>query len=364
MAGHIARVHVVVASIACCVGLAPALAGPLNPPAGPVESTNKPLGEVEPRTALTSANTPGDLTSRFIITVSGSYYMLSSNTGPLVLNHIEIAPSATNVTIDLMGQTLTVASFRAVITAPAAPAARTIVIRNGALRGSGAASGIVIESDATVVIEDVRFETLARPIDVAGAATVRRCDFRDCTLSGIAGVVDGAAIDVGNNSIVEDCRVENATGSGVNACVRVGSNSVVRNCVLTQISGGEVGISAGNTCIIENNIFRNDADATNFTGIQISAAGIIRDNLFTSTVAGTHIGIACGSVTTVTDNVFSSFDTGVFLNTASDCLVIRNHFRAASTAIDATFPASNIIGPLITAGGAAASNNPHANYSN
>ena len=32
-------------------GFSLALAGPLNPPAGPVDSTNKPLSEVEPRTA-------------------------------------------------------------------------------------------------------------------------------------------------------------------------------------------------------------------------------------------------------------------------------------------------------------------------
>lgn len=345
-------------------GFSLALAGPLNPPAGPVDSTNKPLAELEPRTALSAANTPGDLTSRFIIKISGSYYLLAGNTNPLALDHIEIAPSATNVTIDLMGQMITVTGTRTVITAPAAPAARTIVIRNGTLRGASPSSGIVVESDATVVIEDVRFENLARPIDVAGAATVRRCDFRDCTLSGIAGVVDGAAIDVGTNSIVEDCRVEAASGSGVNASVRVGNNSVVRNCVLTQTNGGEVGIAAGTTCIIENNIIRNDADAANFTAIQIASAGIVRDNLFTSVAAGTHTGIACGSITTVTDNVFSGFDTGVSLGTGTDCLIIRNHFRAAGTAIDSTFPASNIIGPLITAGGAAASNNPHANYSN
>ena len=344
--------------------IAIAFAGPLDPPAGPIESTNKPLAEIEPRTALSSTNTPSNGQSRFVISTSGSYYLVAGSPAPLIINHIEIGPSATNVTIDLMGHMLTVSSFRAAITAPAAPAARTLVIRNGTIRGSGPSNGILVDSEATVIIEDVRFESLSRVIDVAGAATVRRCDVRDCNLSGLPGVSSSAAIDVGANSIVENCRVDTAIGSGSNPCVRVGNNSVVRDCVLTQTNTGEFGIDAGSTCIIENNVIRNDGDAATFTAVQIGAAGIVRDNVFSTLAAGTHIGVAGTSITTVVDNVFSGYDTAVSLGGASDCLVVRNHFRGASTAIDATFPGSNIFGPLVTAGGVAASNNPHANYSN
>lgn len=355
----------VIARIALAAAIAPlTLAGPLDPPAGPIESTNKPLSEIEPRTALSSTNTPGTAQSRYVISTSGSYYLVAGSPSPLIINHIEIGPSATNVTIDLMGHMLTVSSSRAAITAPAAPAARTIVIRNGTIRGSGPSNGILVESDATVIIEDVRFESLSRVIDVAGAATVRRCDVRNCNLSGLAGVSSSAAIDVGNDSIVENCRVDTAIGSGSNPCIRVGSNSVVRDCVLTQINTGEIGIDAGSTCIIENNVIRNDGDAATFTAVQVGSAAIVRDNVFSTTASGTHIGVNGSSITTVVDNVFSAFDTAVSLGNASDCLVVRNHFRGASTAIDANFPGSNIFGPLITAGGAAASNNPHANYSN
>ncbi|HEX8877066.1 MAG TPA: hypothetical protein VF777_09980 [Phycisphaerales bacterium] len=58
------------------------LAGPLSPPDGPVMSTGKTLTEVEPRIALTLANTPGDTIgsgdatpSFFKSTSHGSYYL-------------------------------------------------------------------------------------------------------------------------------------------------------------------------------------------------------------------------------------------------------------------------------------------------
>ena len=66
------------------------IAGPLTPPAGPVGPTYKTLSEVEPRTALNAANTPGDASNLFIISQPGSYYL----TGPIStgLTAIRITP--------------------------------------------------------------------------------------------------------------------------------------------------------------------------------------------------------------------------------------------------------------------------------
>ncbi|HYC99633.1 MAG TPA: hypothetical protein VEB22_00270, partial [Phycisphaerales bacterium] len=47
-------------------------AGPLVPPAGAVAPTAKPLGELEPRTAVNATNTPGNLTNVYRITQPGS----------------------------------------------------------------------------------------------------------------------------------------------------------------------------------------------------------------------------------------------------------------------------------------------------
>jgi hypothetical protein len=55
-----------------------ALAGPLDPPAGPVTSTLKTLSEVEPRTAVNAANTPGDFQALYVISSPGSYYLTAN----------------------------------------------------------------------------------------------------------------------------------------------------------------------------------------------------------------------------------------------------------------------------------------------
>lgn len=55
--------------------VAVASAGPLTPPIGPVSSTYKSMVEVEPRSIINDANTPGTAAARFRITQSGSYYL-------------------------------------------------------------------------------------------------------------------------------------------------------------------------------------------------------------------------------------------------------------------------------------------------
>ncbi|RMD64345.1 MAG: hypothetical protein D6824_04110, partial [Planctomycetota bacterium] len=94
---------------------AQALAGPLNPPAGPIAPTHKTLTEVEPRIAVSADNTPGDADSVFKITQSGSYYLLGDVVGERLKFGIEI--TAPNVTLDLNGFTLqgVVGSFSGVV---------------------------------------------------------------------------------------------------------------------------------------------------------------------------------------------------------------------------------------------------------
>src|SRR5690606_18106937 len=78
-----------------------AVAGPLNPPAGPVAPTHKTLTEVEPRTPINAANTPGDADSVYRIFQPGSYYLTGNIVGQAGKRGIEIASS--NVTLDLNG---------------------------------------------------------------------------------------------------------------------------------------------------------------------------------------------------------------------------------------------------------------------
>jgi hypothetical protein len=75
-------------------GAVVSVAGPLSPPGGPVASTYKTLSEVEPRTAVSLANTPGDADSLFKITQPGSYYLTGNIVGVAGKHGVEIAAAA------------------------------------------------------------------------------------------------------------------------------------------------------------------------------------------------------------------------------------------------------------------------------
>jgi hypothetical protein len=78
-----------------------ALAGPLDPPGGPVAPTMKTLQEIEPRQSIDFTNTPGDGTSLFKIASAGSYYLTGSYSVSSGRNFLQI--TASNVTVDLNG---------------------------------------------------------------------------------------------------------------------------------------------------------------------------------------------------------------------------------------------------------------------
>ena len=336
-------------------------AGPLDPPAGPIESTNKTLAEIEPRIAINSTNTPGDGANRYIIGTSGSYY-LPFNIGIGGQDAILIGSNARDVTIDLRGHTISCNLLSTAISAAPSPFPRTVTIRNGSIRSPGAApvanSAIRLEEIAGVVIEDLRVEGTQSGIITGNDATIRRCDVRGIP----SNITDGAGIAVGSGSIVEDCRVRDISGAGSNPGIRVGINSVVRDCIITQSTGGELGIDASSGSIVERCVVRCDHNLAAFTGIDCGGVSILRGNIITATAAASMTGIVTSTGTTIQGNTFSACDTGINLGGSSDCLVTGNHFRLSTTPVSAVNANSHIIGPSVASGGAAASNNPHANY--
>src|SRR5262245_61818709 len=81
---------------------AAALAGPLDPPAGPVTGTYKTLAQVEPR--IDVATLPGNGSCAHIISQPGSYYLsgnLSVNTSGGVICAVYVG--ASDVSVDLNG---------------------------------------------------------------------------------------------------------------------------------------------------------------------------------------------------------------------------------------------------------------------
>ena len=61
----------------------------------------KTLDQVEARTIINAANTPGDANNTFIISQAGSYYLTGNITGESGKNGISI--QAEDVTLDLNG---------------------------------------------------------------------------------------------------------------------------------------------------------------------------------------------------------------------------------------------------------------------
>ena len=123
-----------------------ARAGDLNPPAGPITGTFKTLTEIEPRTAVTQENTPGDADAVFVISEPGSYYLTGEVVVGAGFNGIEI--TSDDVALNLNGFTILgdVGSLDGVTLAGAL---NNISIRDGAIRGMGG-DGIDARDDSAV----------------------------------------------------------------------------------------------------------------------------------------------------------------------------------------------------------------------
>ena len=131
------------------------IAGPLNPPAGPVASTYKTLSEIEPRIAVNATNTPGDATNLYRITQPGSYYLTGHITG--VSGRRGIGISAHNVTLDLCGFRLQgVAGSLDGVNALGIVGSnlQNVEIRNGIVKGWGGA-GVVAANTENCILRDL-----------------------------------------------------------------------------------------------------------------------------------------------------------------------------------------------------------------
>jgi hypothetical protein len=158
------------------------LAGPMDPPAGPVASTYKTLGDIEPRTAIQSLS--GNDTARYVISRPGSYYLTGDVTGLSGRAGIEI--QAGNVSIDLNGFTLAgvPGSLDAIWASDGAPKP-AISVSNGVVTGWGG-NGVDLHLQGTARVEGVRAHNNS-----------------------------GSGILVGANGMVTNCQANSNGGFGV-----------------------------------------------------------------------------------------------------------------------------------------------------
>ncbi|MCA9306598.1 MAG: right-handed parallel beta-helix repeat-containing protein [Phycisphaerales bacterium] len=292
---------------AACVGVGlVALAGDLNPPAGPVAPTMKSLDEVEPRVAINATNTPGDSNSVYRISQPGSYYLTGNVTAPAGDSAIEVASS--DVTVDLNGFALfgEVGSMDGVTVNPGT---RQVLITNGSISDF---DGYGVQSDGAL--------TTAEHLRVDG-----------CGLTGI--LLNGL-----DANVVRDCIVGNNGTEGIDVS---GQRSQILRCVAVNNSGyGIAGGPAGtiSECLATGNLFAGyfvngasnvvdcTAESNQLEGFLVGASVTMRGCNATGNQSG-GISMFSGGGTIVECTVDSNQNTGIIAASGtriSSCTVVLN----------------------------------------
>jgi hypothetical protein len=295
--------------------LAPALAaGPLTPPPGVIASTMKSLQEVEPRTPLSAATTPGDSDSIYRITQPGSYYLTGLMTVPSGFNGIEI--TASNVTLDLMGMTIHGAAGSKDGINNQGLDNTNITILNGTIREMGG-DGIHLDRLNPQAARGHRIERVSA-INNAGTfgiaisdGTIVACNAHHNAETGIRASgafmskAEGCSASNNNNGILVDSGIILNSVADYNTYggIRVGNHGVIANCSASSNRFGfmganyhisnstaadnweagiqaNVGLTAINNLVISKNL---DASTAGFsvsnTGSRIEGNNIVRQGI-------------------------------------------------------------------------------------
>ncbi|MFO0858744.1 MAG: right-handed parallel beta-helix repeat-containing protein [Phycisphaerales bacterium] len=277
-----------VAIAALIVSAGALIAGPLNPPTGPIASTMKTMTEVEPRIAINATNTPGDADSMFKITSPGSYYLTSQVT--VLPNKLGIEVAADGVTIDLNG-------YRVAGFAGSLDGIRT----TGALR-----SDITIKNGTVGPISGDGV-SLGAGGDVARACRIEKVNAVDCGNMGLR---------VDTEALVSGCLVSGCGSTGV----YIGNSARVVDCMVSRCSDG---ILASNGATIE----RCTVELCNGDGILVGGTSRIVDNtcndngVQSAAGAGIHVFGAGGHETVIRGNHCSNNDRGIWAEGTASVII-------------------------------------------
>ena len=321
---HSRRLTCFLASLTATLTAAAALAGPLNPPAGAVTSTAKPLAEIEPRTAISLANTPGDADSLYRITQPGSYYLTGNLQGVVGKHGIEIAVSG--VTLDLCGFRVDGAggdgSFAGVFAS--SQNIISIVVRNGLVH-NWAGDGVDLATFFTLAcrVENVTSTSNGGDgISLGFRSTAVECVAYTNSANGFTGLTGamctacaaygstGAGFSVASGSTITGCTSGDNQGSGI----VVGTGSTVSNC--TSYSNNETGIASASGSLIAGCSVRGNG----LDGIAVSSNCLVRDNTVSSNGGigdGANI-LITGGDTRVERNNCSGADRGIAASGSSN----------------------------------------------
>jgi parallel beta-helix repeat protein len=296
---------ITVAALALTATSAPG--GPLDPPAGPVAPTAKPIAELEPRTAINAANTPGNAAALFRITQPGSYYLTGNITGVAGKSGIEITTSG--VTVDLRGFNLTgVAGSLDGIVVPGLDGTNTIAITSGLISSWGGA-GINTSNKFNIRITSVTASNNHNDGIYAGkASTIIGCNA--CSNGG-----NGISTDEGCTVTASACSYNGGSGFAV------GKGSTVSACAAIQNGGAGLGIS---TSTGGPSSFVNCSASNNRDGIAPGAGSTVTD---CTVVSNTRHGILANSACTITNcTITSNASNGI--DASAGCMIVGCTLRS------------------------------------
>jgi len=258
-----------------------AVAGPLDPPGGAPAPTMKTLDQVEPRTAVNAANTPGDSNSLFKIVDPGSYYLTGDVAGAANKHGIEIA--ATGVTLDLNGFDLVgVSGSLDGVNVSGFP--ENLHIRNGSIRNWGD-EGVDAGAASNGSVRDVRlYNNAGSGLRIGSSSVVEAVVARengvvgifasnDCVIRACAVRQNGShGVEAFSGASVLNCTAARNVGDGIN----VRSGSVVADC--TASFNEADGIVASDQCTIRDNVSREN----DVVGIRVGSDCLVRGNTASS----------------------------------------------------------------------------------
>ena len=268
--------------LASVVAGASAPGGDLNPPPGPVAPTLKPLTDVEPRTAVNAANTPGNASASFVISQPGSYYLTGNINADTDKDAIHI--SADNVTLDASGFVLDGAGATAATSAISITDAYVGVTITDAVITNWAGPSIIGEDASELVLRRLRVADGAGYGVLVGGAHARDCEIHNC-----AGAFAASA-----DAILEECHITQCTGTTVD----VGARSIVRHNDFYDNGTFTIRLS-GDDGLIEHNTINGGGTI----GINVAngAGTIVRNNTVRQCSTGLFASGASGN--TFADNI-------------------------------------------------------------
>ncbi len=357
-------------------------AGPLNPPASPVASTGKTLTEVEPRIALSQANTPGLNAGQFVITQPGSYYL----TGDMTLNPgttASININASDVTLDLNGFSVRAAGRYSISITNNSD---RVTVKNGSV--ANATDGIFVDtaSDGTQIIGMTASASSAciRTANVVSDITIRDTVTRGgqygvfiaasntaSTLTNVQCVgASTIGLNLSNRAVLNGCVVrDTGTAGGANGVsVIVGQASSLRNCQVLDFPSPAGSLAPGVAiyAAADSQIDGCTVYSKGTVGIRLGGGSTTvrntRINVFSNGSAG--IEAVTGDNFIADNHITTLGGGGVQLNATTGSTVIRNHLLNGVFAVTGTALSSNIIGPAAGNGNPTANTNPHANFVN